>query len=525
MDLKHIIPQQRRRTYGPSFDIAFSTDKSNVSRVGPTPAFSRASSGTFVNENGRIVGKTRSTTSLNPASVAVGGVAVFAVPSGSVVGWLNNSVVSVMEDTDGNDQIDAQRHVTGTLIHKTDTAITLLVTSKSGTTTLSSWFVSYRGLRNDHDPVTGLCRGALIEESRTNTCLQSENFGTTWTNDVGLVAISVDQTTSPSGAMDADKISENTTVSNRRIAVQGQSFVNGTTYTFSCFVKAAERDFVQLRFGSTFGGPFQNFIVGGVNAGTIGSGVGATSAIQAYPNGWYRCSITATSATTGSSTITIGPQVSSTATAWQPYVGTIGSGIFVWGAQNEVGSFATSYIPTTAAATIRSADVYSITGTAFSNLWNPAEGTLFISSTRNQPTGVLYTPMFVASDGTNSNRVLIGNEGNPNDVGFSITRSGATEFAGNIINGTLIRRGALAYKQDSTNRSYNGNIMTNDPSSLIPAVNQFGFGAFQTISSARYFRTRLSNAQIQSLTTLVSDTIVYNGVAIWYNGVGIIETT
>ena len=536
MDLKHVIPQQRRRTYGPSFDIAFSTDKSNVSRVGPTPVFSRASSGTFVNENGLIVGKTRSTTSLNPASVPVGGVAVFAVPSGSVVGWLNNSVVSVMEDTDGDDQIGAQRHVTGTLIHKTDTAITLLVTSKSGTTTLSSWFVSYRGLRIGHDPVTGLCFGSLIEESRTNTCRQSENFGTTWTDDVGLVAISVDQTTSPSGAMDADKISENTTTSNRRIAVQAQTFVSGTTYTFSCFVKSAERDFVQLRFGPTFGGQFQNFIVGGVNAGTIGSGTGATSAIQAYPNGWYRCSITATSATTGSSTITIGPQVSSTATAWQPYVGTIGSGIFVWGAQNEAGPAATSYIPTTAASTIRSADVYSVTGTDFSRFFNQTEGTLVCKATNLSgivSTGLLGTLSITAAD-----RSL---------CAINLSRTGSSNLRSEVVQGPSFAAAAIfnftttagaegntaiAFKQDDFASSNNGSSVQTDTSGLFPSspLNQMLIGTngaqrmFGWISNIRYYPKRLPNSSVQTLSAIVTDTIVYNGVAVWYNGVGLIET-
>ena len=523
MDLKHVIPQQRRRTYGPSVDIQFSADKSGVPRVGPATVFTRASSGTFVNENGLIVGKTRSTTSLNPASVPVGGVAVFEVPSGSVVGWLNNSVVSVMEDTDGDDQIGAQRHVTGALIHKTDTAITLLVTSKVGTTTLSSWSVSYRGLRIGHDPITGKCYGFLQETGRTNTCLQSENFGTTWTNDVGLVAISVDQTTSPSGAMDADKISENTTTSNRRICIQAQTFVSGTTYTFSCFVKAAERNFVQLRFGSTFGGQFQNFIVGGVNAGTIGSGVGATAAIQAYPNGWYRCSITATSATTGSSTITIGPQVSSTATAWQPYVGTIGSGIFVWGAQNEVGSDSTSYIPTTASSVVRSQDLFTAPSIS---AYNNSEGTMFGVS---QKFTVSSNPIIFRIATPDSVDFRYGNTAISSLVVATVGGVNQAVGAGFTVGvpfGSPVKT-ALALQLDNYGFSVNGSDAIVDTTANMPSVNTFqvGSGLNGFVSGVKYFRTRLSNAQLQALTAIISDTIVYNGVAIWYNGVGLIETT
>lgn len=369
--------------------------------------------------------------------------------------------------------------------------------------------------RFDHDPVTLASRGLLIEEGRTNTCLQSENFGTTWTNDAGLVAISVDQTTSPSGAMDADKISENTTTSNRRICIQAQTFVNGTTYTFSCFVKAAERDFVQLRFGSTFGGPFQNFIVGGVNAGTIGSGTGATAAIQAYPNGWYRCSITATSATTGSSQVTMGPQVSSTATAWQPYVGTLGSGIFVWGAQLEAGSFATSYIPTTTSALARSADVCSITGANFTNLWNALEGSLFTSAIFNAPLAPGAAQFLVdINDTTAANRLRY----------YRLLTTGRPEFAntsGNSLNAQIIGSTAL---QPFVTQKYsagfklddyalyvnNAQIGTDNLGALLisPTTMTIGdasAGATRqytngTISAIRYYRKRLANSKLASLT-------------------------
>lgn len=362
--------------------------------------------------------------------------------------------------------------------------------------------------RFDHDPVTLASRGLLIEEGRTNTCLQSENFGTTWSNDVGLVAISVDQTTSPSGAMDADKISENTTASNRRITIQAQSFVNGTTYTFSCFVKAAERDFVQLRFGSAFGGQFQNFIVGGVNAGTLGSGVGATSAIQAYPNGWYRCSITATSATTGSSQVTLGPQVSSTALAWQPYVGTIGSGIFVWGAQVEVGSFPTSYIPTTTAALARSADVCNITGGNFSMFYNQPEGTLFASGIVDTVGAGLLFPFFLnLNDGTVNNRIVLGST---NSGGFAvrpiIANSGVnvyTQIIGTASAGQS-RKVALAYKESDHRAAANSQLTTagttgSPPSGLNRAdINSAFFVG--TISAIRYYKKRLPNAKLASLT-------------------------
>jgi hypothetical protein len=364
--------------------------------------------------------------------------------------------------------------------------------------------------RFEHNPLTGVCGGLLLEQSRTNTCLQSENFGTIWTNDTGLVAISVNQTTSPSGAMDADKISENTAVSNRRITIQAQSFVSGTTYTFSCFVKAAERDFVQLRFGSAFGGQFQNFVIGGVNAGTIGSGVGATAAIQAYPNGWYRCSITATSATTGSSQVTIGPQVSSTALAWQSYVGTIGSGIFVWGAQNEAGATATSYIPTTAGTAVRSQDLYTITGAAFTGMYNQTEGSIFCAVTAvgatSATSGVYGIHAPTRSNGGVSaefNSTLF--RSSVHSIAFTNQANFQTTASRNVL-----VKNAFAFRTDDFANSCNGNIATNTSGTLPAIMDRFVIGATgntsgpqvgnNIFSSIKYYRKRLPDAKLQAFT-------------------------
>lgn len=538
MDLKHIIPQQRRRTYGPSFDIAFSTDKSNVSRVGPSPTHSRASSGTFVNENGRIVGKTRSTTSLNPASVPVGGVAVFAVPSGSVVGWLNNSIVVVMEDTDGDDQIGAQRHITGTLIHKTDTAITLLVTSKSGTTTLSSWFVSYRGLRNDHDPVTGLCRGALIEESRTNALQHSANFKNTtssnyWEN-LSATTVTVDQIASPDGGVNADLLATSTT-SFDCFARRHGIFTGSTQYTYSIFLKQGPSGYryVGLYIGAGISAqkfPFFDFdnpttvqIPSGTMVGTINS-----TRVDAYPNGWYRVSVTFTTAATPVTTF-CGVYISQSG-GTIPAFSAAGLNAYIWGIQVELGSFPTSYIPTTAAATIRSADVYNITNTA--PFWNSSEFTLLTKANFLSSGVDAYASNFNITSGffgvrrpnTNQAVGIIRSSGVNADIPFGAN--------GSFTTGSM--RMALAHSTGQQAGSLNGAVTIQQNSAFAPTSNPiFNIGSSNTsassainghIASIKYFRNRLPNVQLQALTAITSEPIVYNGVAIWYNGVGIIET-
>lgn len=532
MDLKHIIAQQRRRAYGPSFDIAFSTDKSNVSRTGPNPVFSRASSGMFVNENGRIVGKTRSTTSLNPARVPVGGVAVFEVPSGSVVGWLNNSVVVVMEDTDGDDQIGAQRHVTGTLIHKTDTAITLLVTSKVGTTALSSWSVSYRGLRIDHDPITGLCLGTLIEISKTNIVEMSESFDNTavWTQ-VRLVSQPVANTDiAPDGSLTAEKFIPSSTLDNHRIDDPTIGIVSGSSYTVSAFAKAAGYTGFGIHVGSS---PIPSATFSLTGSGSVTStATGWTARIYPYRDGWYRCCATFTATTANRLYLFVG-QTGTTFT----YAGDTTSGIVVWGAQCEL-SRESSYIPNyRLGSVVRAQDLYTITGSNFTNMYNQNKGTVVCSHR-------------ITSIHTNHGVYGITAPARP-DAGITMVMTTATlaansvyssppnytsqaSFTSTVVDRILVKS-AIALQTDDFACSINGSIATDNLGELNPIMDRFVIGAtgnisgpqvgLNTFSSLRYYPERLTNAQLQTLTTTTSETITYNGVAITYNGVGLLETS
>jgi len=66
--------------------------------------------------------------------------------------------------------------------------------------------------RFDHDPTTGESLGLLVEESRTNLLLQSEDFSTTWI--ASTLLITTNSISSPDGLTSADKIiptSTNTT--------------------------------------------------------------------------------------------------------------------------------------------------------------------------------------------------------------------------------------------------------------------------------------------------------------------------
>jgi hypothetical protein len=235
--------------------------------------------------------------------------------------------------------------------------------------------------RFDHNPTTGESLGLLAEEQRTNLLLRSEEFGTTWTAP-GLSAVTPNTTVAPNGVTTADTLVETTGVSEVHRVSQTISVVSGTTYTLSVFAKQGSRQYVYLGFGpnATWNGTGVNGFFDLQN-GTIGTSVNCTATIVAYPNGWYRCTVTSTPTVTNAGAIAnIGASSSGIA---QTYTGDGSNAVILWGAQLEQGAFATSYIPTTTAAATRSADVPSITGSAFTSFYSQSAGTLF-SNARTQ---------------------------------------------------------------------------------------------------------------------------------------------
>ena len=219
--------------------------------------------------------------------------------------------------------------------------------------------------RFDYDPVTGECKGLLIEESRSNLVDYSEDFSNVIWNKTSS-SIQTNVITAPDGNTTADKLIINGGI-NGGYVIRDVSITSGTTYTASCFVKAAEFSSFTLLFQSNAFGSNINARFN-LSTGTLGViDAGATASIQAFPNGWYRCIATATATATISSGVQFRVSLRGDGT----------SGICIWGAQLEAGAFPTSYIPTTASTVTRSADNASMTGTNFSSWYNQTEGTVF----------------------------------------------------------------------------------------------------------------------------------------------------
>lgn len=265
-------------------------------------------------------------------------------------------------------------------------------------------------------------RGLLVEEARTNLLLQSQTFdNASWTKTSATVT--ADQTAAPDGTTTADKLVVNNAVSFGR-AQQVVTLSAATAYRLSIFAKAGEWSRVAFRVAEDAA----QFVFFNISTGAVETAQAAwtTPTIEALGNGWYRCSATYTTVGT-SYTIRIAP--SNADGSFSTGDGT--SGIFIWGAQLEAASTASSYIASTTASVTRAADLITI-----------AQGMTapFSAVTEFQP-NIVGTDqrIFAVSDGTSDNWLLMWlNSGTPT---ASVRAGGSAQASIGI--GSAVTAGAV----------------------------------------------------------------------------------
>ena len=331
--------------------------------------------------------------------------------------------------------------------------------------------------RFDHNPTTGESLGLLVEEARTNLLLRSEAIATspwfagantTLTNNTGEVL-------DPAGGSTATKV----VVSGGTGAFGQPVTLTAAIHTGSIWLRCATGTISAQLIVYLGASPFTNI---GTTSVTI------TTTFQ-------RFSVVTSTATAAAYNL----QLNSIA------VGTV----YAWGAQLEAGAFATSYIPTTTAAATRSADVASITGTAFSSWYRQDEGTVFVEyrlpaagigiATIDDGTANNIIPIFTgagALQAASANAIVAG------------ANSGRLDSGGSFVANSLTRA-AYAIKVADRALSANGATATASATpSAMPVVTQLQiqgqstFAALKggTIKRLTFWPVRLANNILQSIT-------------------------
>jgi hypothetical protein len=187
----------------------------------------------------------------------------------------------------------------------------------------------------------------------------------------------------------------------------------------------------------------------------------------------------------------------------------VSGSVSAWGAQLETGSVATSYIPTTTASVTRNAEVIS-TANQVSGCIGQTEGTVYAEIVNTLRTYVSfgYVVRVYADD---NNEVWIRKEQSTNTytIRWRANSQDTTFTSISVPNGAS--KIAIGYKSGDTALFLNGSQVgtTNTdvrafsvgPNTV--ALGSTGFDAYfrDRIRSVALYTTRLSNAELQALTT------------------------
>jgi len=360
--------------------------------------------------------------------------------------------------------------------------------------------------RFDWNPLTGRCKGLLIEGARTNLVQHSATLTPVWgTANANRTAGS---TLSPDGVNVGATITS-TNAGWARTQFQ-MTHVISAVVSLSVFMRAIGGANGALFFhdggGSSVAGSL--FVLSG--SGTVlNPRAGTTATISNVGNGWYRCTITFT-AGVANGFIAVGPDNEGAATG-TPSVTGAGIAVEAWGAQGEVGAFASSYIPTTGAAASRAVENANIN--TLSNIrFNSLEGTFLVEyeSPYTFVSGFLERSIF--SFGTDLNnwvRIVLDIVGT---VRMASTTGGVIDV--NIDDGGAVRnigtfKTAFVYRQNDFAICTNGASVISDTVALVPPITQLRIG--QNIIGGSvlngyirrfaYTPTRLPNSFLQTMTT------------------------
>ena len=371
----------------------------------------------------------------------------------------------------------------------------------------------------------------LLEKAATNSITYSEDFSQSyWTK--SNATITSNSVISPEGTLNASKVTEQNVSG---VHYVGASLAGGAgEYTWSCFLKQGTSRYAGMRavvngFQNRF---FVNVDLSNgsvVDTHTVGSGTTWEYYVHKYTNGWYRLVIQAANVS-GNMDMSI-----SSSNVAQPnyslglptYLGSTNNNFYIWGAQFEIGSVASSYIPSQGSATTRVAETAS--GAGNTEVFNSQEGVLFLDTKALSNDGTTRT--IGLSDGSNSNRIhfIYYSITNGYSVNYRVSNSTQVAFTelGNILDYQKI---AFKYKSGDFSLWYNGFEIDTDNNTTMMSENTLDRLSFNQepntlnysgkTKEIGYYDAILTDLELETLTSYRSWESMVNelNLNIIYNG-------
>ena len=302
---------------------------------------------------------------------------------------------------------------------------------------------------------------------------------------------------SPLGAF---KLVEDTSNGNHRFLNSPAISINGD-FSNSVFAKKGERNFIRLVNNNLVGAFFdlQNGVVVSVSSGF-------TADIKNYGNGWYKCSINGNRVGTQSERLCVYSSLDGVSDSYQ---GNGTSGVYIFGAQLEQKSYATSYMPNygESAGVTRLAE--SCGQIPISGVIGQTEGTVYWEINVKTTVATANENILNIDAGSFGNTIYFSKSATGNLVG-EIYLSGVLQASFTKTNITKgVHKMAMGYANNNTALFIDAiQIGTTDTSCTVPATNRIqlgntAIGPSDCLSNdLKLYNTRLSNSELQALTTI-----------------------
>ena len=358
---------------------------------------------------------------------------------------------------------------------------------------------AYGGITDNQprlDYTDSSCPALLLEPQRTNVLTNSEHFSG-WSTAGGTITRTDNATTSPEGVDNAARVVSSST--GARMRGGNVSVTSGEKWTYSIFAKENTTDSFIMRhevsanFSVTFDLGDESF--------TGSGGWYDDAAIEDYGDGWYRCIVYLTADSTENRSFEL--------------VFYNNDDLYFYGAQAELGSYATSYIPTYGTSQTRSKD--SCKNTTITD-FQSTDATLFFEFNYDSSKTGNFRYVFSTENSTASNFDLIGLQSNSsgNNFFFTITNSGISFPTLSLLSGTNKVLLKLKRSTKAVKTFLNGTEVTSATATSIPEIHKIALGGrlnaysgFATdrelgdiVKQALVFPTALTDSECIALTTL-----------------------
>jgi len=389
------------------------------------------------------------------------------------------------------------------------TALASFINSSGYVTTVTS----AQDPRFDYDPTTLVPKGLLIEAPATNLLTYSQDLTQSgWF--ASNITVATSSLLSPNNIAYSSGITESATTTTHLLQ-KGTANTTATLYTLSFWAKSGLR--TQLYTSWDGGLCIAKWDLSG-STSPVAAGANVPTLTQtAYPLGWYKLTATYT-AQAGGIYANFYTQNGSGSTyiATSAFPGDSSAvALYIWGVQQETG-LGSSYIATTTAAVPRAVDTAIIAaGSNFSSWYTGGTTGTFVANWYGSASSATARSVIATSDVLTQHLHMYQTA---SALTLRLADFGAisTVTTANSLTANALTRGAFSYASTATSLCLNGGTVATGTLAFTVAPTWLSIGGPSTngtsitdttvmlnnsIRTIKYFPTRLSNAQIQTLTT------------------------